>query len=386
MKSAEVKAFLSCSFSKEDDPINRLVIAICNALDITCMNVSEGYSETPPEKAKELICGSQIVIAVATCRECLGDNRYQMPDAVHDEISMAFALGKPMLIIKEDGVEQRGFLNNYSSHLTFDRKSIRSNELLKSLISSIHQLKVGALESHDLVPEEDPGYYAEDVTVMSELLMINDEYIWQYSASQQVIITDKFEGVIRNGAWAEFPPEASDENIEWECAITSGSKPFKENVSVEIDSPRHLRLAIGVTPKPEPGDTFKLSTSFRSKGMNAISKAQVPEQRYKIFSRLFDCLDGYIAKQRIRRLRMQFRFPSSYGLLVENVKPFVGRYSSGVNYIVESELKRNKIVVDDFGGNIIVSVESESPLIGHMYGIVWDVPESSGEARRADYR
>lgn len=377
MRSSEVKAFLSCSFRKEDTKINDIVICICEALDIKCVNVSDGYSATPPEKAKELIINSQIVIAIATRREKLEAGEYNMPDAVHDEISMAYALEKPILVIKEKGVPDKGFLNNYCTHLGFEKRKINTLETLRSLIASIHQIKVESIESHDLVADQEPGFFAEKVDILNELVKMDGEYIWQYSSSRKFIFTKQFAGIIKMGAWSEFVPTGVKSKIKWDIIIKDSSKKFDVNPRAEIDTPQRLKLAIDVSPLPEPGDYINLITKFTSNSFNAIIKEQLADQRYKVFNRKYDCIDGFIPNPRVKNMRVQFRFPSEYNLRKENVVPFVGSYSTGINYLVDSEMKRNKLDVDDFGGNIIASIESESPLLGHMYGIVWDIPEES---------
>jgi len=109
MKSASVKAFFSCSFKDTDKDVNDFFRAICEGLDIACYNVDGGYSELPPDKALSMIGEADAVIAIAPARSKFdGTNQFCMPEAVSNEISFAYSLKKPLLVIKEETVRAGG--------------------------------------------------------------------------------------------------------------------------------------------------------------------------------------------------------------------------------------------------------------------------------------
>lgn len=375
MKSAEIKGFLSCSFREEDKGVVEYVRAICEALDINCVNVSDAYSIAPPEKAKRLIADSQVVIAIGTRRERTENGSYNMPSAVHDELSIAFALERPLLLFLEDGIHTDGFINNYGTHIRFFRKSLNDPETLRSVIRSIHTAKVESIATYDLAPEIDVGFYNEILSFMVELIKEHNEYYWRYSSTRKLVFTDKFSGTIRNGAWGEVESENATDKIQWKLEVRGGSKPFRLNSVVEIDTPRSVKIASTVAPEPLPGDTLEYFALFQSKHLNSIYK---PENKkgHNIQGRIFDCIDGNVLTQRTKQVKLQFRFPREYGLRSEDIFPFVGSYSRNIDYLVESEMKRMKVSIDDFGGDIIVLMSIESPLLRHMYGIAWNIPES----------
>ncbi len=136
MQSCEKKAFLSCSFNEKDTDVNDLVKSICEGLRIECINVCEGYQQSPAMKAKEMIAGSHMFIAVITRRERVDRDIFNMPASVHDEISMAYALNKPVLLIKEKGVRCDGFLNHYGTHISFSRDKLRTSPKTSVLFDS----------------------------------------------------------------------------------------------------------------------------------------------------------------------------------------------------------------------------------------------------------
>lgn len=70
-------------------------------------------------------------------------------------------------------------------------------------------------------------------------------------------------------------------------------------------------------------------------------------------------------------MHAQFSFSSSYRLNIDHIHPFVGCYSAGVDYQVSSEIDHAKIDKVNFGDGSQVEISVESPLLRHIYGIVW---------------
>jgi hypothetical protein len=63
----------------------------------------------------------------------------------------------------------------------------------------------------------------------------------------------------------------------------------------------------------------------------------------------------------------------------EEVRAFVGSFARELSFEVESEIKRLKsLSVEDIGGNIIVRMEIESPLLNHLYGVAWNPKKRPG--------
>ena len=86
----------------------------------------------------------------------------------------------------------------------------------------------------------------------------------------------------------------------------------------------------------------------------------------------YHCFDGLIPIQRTKKSYLEFRFPRRYGLQPREVVPFVGSYTSTIDYTVESELKRASVVKEVIAGILTIRMIIESPLLRHLYGIVWN--------------
>ncbi|MDD2850681.1 MAG: hypothetical protein PHY09_02135 [Desulfuromonadaceae bacterium] len=376
MHSPEVSCFLSCSFKPEDSDLNNLILTICNSLDIKCKNVDGGFSEVPSEVARQQIEDSQIVIVIAVKRDKINDTSWQMPPAVHDEISMAYALKKDILVLKEKEVSVTGFLSSYCTFYEFDRALICQNATLEKIISSIHKIKIKAVKSHDLIPRQDAtGFFAESVNFLAELLVENGEYIWKYNSSRTLKFSDKFSGKLKNAAWTAAKPDNPQHKITWDAALLDSSRKFTMTTEVEKDEPECLEVAVILDPKPKENDTATVSFEYKSKYLNPIKKEDIPANfTNRVGSKTFDCLDGFLPIQRTKNFKGQFRFPREYKLRPEDIYTFVASYSSGVDYIVESEMDRMKVNIEDFGGVLIVTISTQSPLEGHVYGLAWNIP------------
>ena len=55
-----------------------------------------------------------------------------------------------------------------------------------------------------------------------------------------------------------------------------------------------------------------------------------------------------------------------------DIEIFAGSYTSSIDYEVKSEIARAEVRVEEFGGNLLIRLEIDSPLPGHMYGIAWN--------------
>lgn len=71
-----------------------------------------------------MIQETPLFIAITVKRNKEEDGSHTMPHSVHDEIVMAYAKSKPMLILKEQCFSLKGFLGNYATYLEFERISM----------------------------------------------------------------------------------------------------------------------------------------------------------------------------------------------------------------------------------------------------------------------
>lgn len=381
MKSATISAFLSCSYSSEDKQINDLVVAVCEGLDIKPTNVSNGYTTLPPEEAKNQIRDVPFVIAIITKRLESVDGKNIMPSAVREEIAMAYGLNKPLLLITEKNINLDGFMKSYGTHLSFDKDEIHNNEFIKKLILSIHGAKMNIVSTHDLITSQGiEEFYAEYLQVLYELKEDKDGFYWEYSISKKMNFNEKYNRVIKTGAWITRPvkiPE-NEEKMHFEAEIVDGNKDFNLNLNILKHEASLVEAEIEFSPTPETGDYIEYSTLSRSKYLSPLYKEDLIDKTPIIINdKEYYVFDGVIPIQRTKIIKFQIRFPRKYGLNIKDIVFFAAGYSATIDYIVPSETERAKVKMETFAGNVDVYIEVESPLVGHFYGIAWNTPEKS---------
>ena len=349
MKSAKINAFYSCSFDSKYKEIYDYFLAICNGLDIKCVNVDKGSSKVPPDVARKLIDSSQILIAVATRAIKTDKNKYSMPPAVREEISMAYAKEKPILILRESDVLPNGFTPNYGTYLPFSRDELYKCEFLSKAIASIHDIKMDVLLSHDVLIEQEgiSDFYLENSFTLISLEKDNNGYYWHYSMSRKYVFTDKFTKSIKGGAWAPRTTKNvnTDETMHWNVEITNSSRHFEPEINIEKEQVDHVELDITFNPPPEENDFIEISFNCKSKYLNPIFLDELDESPpfVKIDNMEYECGDGFLAITRLKFAKLQFRFPVEYGLKMNEFVPIVASFSSKIDYIADDELKRMKV-------------------------------------------
>jgi hypothetical protein len=376
MHSIKVDAFFSCSFDAADEPINSHFMAICRALGFQLTNVSTGSAGTPPEVAKKKISSSQALIAVCTQRSEFKSGGYAMPQAVHDEISFAYGKDIPVLMIVEDGVDLLGFKSNFGTYLSFKRGELISPDRLEKAIEAIHELKMEVLEPHHIGGDRGISEcHADYIHHMVELKCDGGNYLWNYNTSKKLVYTNSTKRGFQTSAWATVPPDVAENTppMEWQIELHNASRGIKLDVTVEKQTPHSFDAVVKLVPPPEEGDFIEYRTAVSSRYMNALWDDEVPEGSVvHLEDGDFKCADGLTFIHRTKKAVIEFRFPKEYGFSRSDLRPFVGSYTSSVDYEVLSELERAKIRVDEFGGNLVYRIELDSPLPGHLYGIAWN--------------
>jgi len=378
MKSADINVFLSCSYASNDTKVNDLVSAVCEGLDIKPTNVSNGYVTLPPEEAKKQIQEAPFIIAIITKRLESVDGKNIMPSAVREEIAMAYGLSKPLLLITEKGIELDGFMKSYGTHLAFEKESIHDNEFIKKLIMSIHGAKMDIVTNHDLLISQGiEDFYVDYLEVLYELKENEDGYYWEYSLSKKIIFNKKYDKPMITAFWAtrdvEIPEDAK--KIEFNLELVDSNKDFSITTNILKHDFAVLETELSFSPIPEAEDFIEYSTIAKSKYLSPLfiedlidkTPIVINDKEYLIY-------DGTIPIQRTKKLALQIRFPKSYKIDSKDITFFAAGYSSKIDYIVPSEDKRAQINIENFAGRNSISIEIESPLVGHLYGIAWKPP------------
>ncbi len=382
MRSMRLQAFLSCSFDPADKDVVDYFASLCRGVDIACVNVDKGYASTPPDKARELIADSHLLIAVATRREQVKPGVFNMPKAVDEEMSMAYATKKPILMFAETGVDtSSGFMRNYCTYQEFDRTAIWGAGFLEKAVAAVHTVKVETISPQDLLLEQQgqEHVYAESSRWLIECIEQATGYTWRCSQTRRLIFTSRFTDPLTAAAWAGVTPKsnAPSTSFTWKYTINEGSKGFQFKPTVQRHTCDCCEVALEIDPKPELSDFLDYSTVFESPYLNPTFLEDIAEPRtvVTVNGQNYLCFDGAVPIVRSQELRVQVRLPASLGLRPKDVVPFVGSFTNKVDYLVDSEMKRMQVAVNSFGGSVIVDIVTQSPLLQHVYGVAWNPPK-----------
>lgn len=380
MKSAQVRAFFSCSFKESDKELNDFFRAICEGLDISCYNVDSGYTELPPEKALDMIRDSDAVIAVAPARSKFdGTDQFCMPESISNEISFAYSLKKPLLIIKENNVRADGFQNSYGTHLSFDRTKFNTPDFLRKAVTSIHNVKLGAISDHELLlSQEVTEFIAEKVSHLYELERESSGFCWQHSVQRTIKFTKNLNKPLKISSWNDFAVGKSIEGlepIEVTFEIINSSRHFDYSIEFEEHTAFGATANVTLSPTPVTGDSIEYFVSFRGAQLCVTYlEDYVHRCNTTINGRSYAVWEGIIPVNRAKDIEIQFRFPREYRLTEGEIEFFVGSFTQGIDYIVQSEIDRAKIQKEIVGGKLSLTARITSPLMRHLYGIAWNPP------------
>jgi hypothetical protein len=369
--------FLACSFDSADRQVIELLRAIADGLGMPCVNVHTAYRNVPPAEARRLISDAAGVIAVATRRIPGPEGTWLMPDAVHDEIAIAYALRKPLLLFREADVRIEGYVPGYGTYLTFDRSSIQEPANIKNLVEALAIFRSDSLSSNGALPTARP-YFSESIRRLCELVRLSsDTFTWSMTTTNRLIFREAFAGFVRTSWWCsdtERTAPADAPPMEWSAIAGEMSRPFEVKFDPRLVTADTIDLRITLAPDPQPNDFFEFTVRYRSPYLNPIFADARPRATVKIDGQDFFATDGLVPTNEIRRLRIQWRFPAEYGVELHDVKTFVGGFANGVDDLNEPEMKRAQTAMESFAGNLVIDMSVDDPLMRHKYGVAWRLP------------
>lgn len=391
MKSARIDAFFSCSFLESDHSLNNYFIAICNALDIKCINVDIAYKETPAEVARKQIEDAPGLIAVATKRKALQNGEYDMPTSVQEELAMAYGQKLPILFFVEEGVSVDGMKGNFGTYHEFKRDEIHDPKFIERVVRSIHNFKLSIISPHDLIYEHDsPEFIAESVQQLIELRPTEGSFCWSYSTTKRINFLSTFKKHIPVTFWATVPTKTpiNSKLVHAEFSLDQHSRNLSLSIETIKETPDCSKSLLKITPPPEKGDFIQYSVHAESQYFNPIFFDDIKENKpVELNGIKYHCMDGIIPIQITKNATLELRFPREFKIKKENIVFFVGSYTDDIDYIAESEINRATVSISDYAGNLMLRMEIESPLLRHMYGFAWNPPfsiDSQGSAEMSN--
>jgi len=379
LMSKDIAVFFSCSFAPADAAVNELIEGVCKGLHLSCVNVGAGFSSVPPEKAREFISSAAGLIAVATVRDRLDNGEFIMPAAVREEISMAYGLGKRILIVGENGVRFDGFMNTYCTRLPFTRADLARPAFIEKLVDTIFTFRHEVAGSTTAVPNYATEYYSESTRNMVSLEYDGQDYLWTVATKKRLRFEAPLGREIISIVW---PAVSSNDGAhhalpEWEVTIDAASRQFEMQSVVRSIQPDRLELALRFQPDPQPGDLIEFTRTFKSRRLNPLSSKDLPpgaSPAIVINGRGYPVRDGVLIGERVRKLHAHYSFAAEYGLRPESVAAFVASHGYTLEYLAPWELARTSVDVESFGKKLLIDLRVDDPIPRYLYGIAWLPP------------
>lgn len=369
-----VDTFLSCSFDSGDKDVVEFISAIIRGFGFHPTNVSTGSPMTPPEVAKQKIASAQCLIAICTRRSELASGKWVMPQAVQDEIAIAYGTGTPALMLVEDGIELAGFKSNFGTYHSFERAKLTDPGTVGSIVEALQNLFSTVTSSSGTYAAGLAGSHAEFVHHLVELESEGQDFVWSYSTSKKIVYTQASRGGFPAGVWASLPGKIPDQAppLDWQIETVSSSRDIKVVAEIQKQEPECVEARLRMEPPPDAGDYVEYRTFSRSRYLNPIWDNEATGVPIHLEKGTYKAFDGLLFIHRTQKAVIEFRFTRNYGLSVGDIVPFVGSYTSGFDYEIESEIKRAAVRVEEFGGSVLVRLELDNPLPNAMYGVAWN--------------
>ena len=141
MRRTTPKIFVGHSFQEEHKTVMAEIISFVNSFPVSVATGEKptliGVTKGVPEKVKSLIDDADIVIAILTKDERIGDEKMISSKWVSDEI--AYALGKSKTVIRllETGAEYKPAISGDAEYISFDKENLSDTfHKLSGLINS----------------------------------------------------------------------------------------------------------------------------------------------------------------------------------------------------------------------------------------------------------
>jgi len=378
MRSIPIDIFLSESFDIADKEVNDFFASICKGLDLRIENVSFGASRVPPDQARKLIARAQGLIAICPRREELVDGSFNMPQAVNDEIAFACGIDTPILAIMEGGVNKGGFKEKFRTYLQFDRGKLNDPSFIQDAIRSIHEFKVDLIDHDQISSAYEPAdSHAETLTHLVELKKHGDDFVWEYSTTKKIVYTKDSNRSFPTSVFSTQGVKIPDNSdpIHWDYEHISSSRGLRLIPTIDQQTAACVDVRLKPEPAAEENDHITYRTYSRSRYLIPLWEDEAADDRKVHLEKGdFRVSEGLLFIHRTKKAIIEFRLCREYGIEKKDIVPFVGSYTSSIDFEVESELERANVRVEDFGGSLTIRMEIDSALPGHLYGIAWNPP------------
>jgi hypothetical protein len=376
----KVSLFVSRSFNDADHELNAWFIEICKGLGIELPQIGNADAAPPISVCREKIIDSQGVLAILVRREKVGDEDYLMPDHCRDEVSMAYAVDKPLLIFAEKGVRMNGFVDRIGTHQRFDRAALGTPEYVGKIILALNKFKDKSAAGLRFRPDSGRSdVRALQIYQLIDLQRKSGDWNWHLVTKKRIEFLSVPVKPIPTAVWSTssiVPPEGAP-LVKFKANVCGGSKPFRVIQKMRIHTALRAEGEISFAPQPEPGDWVEYEIVADSRYLNPLTSAELGASPIStnIDGRDYFVCEGFLPVQPTAQLTIELRFEPGYTVANEDLSMFAGPYADGLEALDQDEMSRMSFSDRTVGGERICIISIEKPKERFMYGIGWNPPD-----------
>lgn len=380
MNCFEINAFFSHSHAEIDNTVNVFFRNICEGLGVKLHSVNVKNKCDAMTEANKLIEKCDLFFAVVTARNEL-NGRFDMSQAVREEIICAIAHNRPMAIFTEGNVGGNGMIDEGIKKVIFDRNNIHSK--LPEFIKIINSLKMNIILTKKILTEISGAdkYYFESTKSVVNLKHFPenlDKNYWEYKCKRVIRFVDDFNSVISFKAWSHISAQPIEGyKTSSKASVIDTSKEF--DYVIEYKNSSHVaEVSISFGERhPAFGDFVEIDLIWSSKYFNPMFSEEVDIDKTSSTNYKTDkyyCVDGVALPYKTSFAEIMFIFPVDYYEKIAKCLPTARIADNRTEGVLTTELEKIVLNIERFCDEIVLHeiVQNLSPNV--IYGLMWNPP------------
>lgn len=365
------KAFISCSFNKDDEKIINTIKNFAESLGFIPYIANDGHSKAPIEKVKAEILEADCLIAICTKKAKIErTSDWKTSDWILNEIGMAVMAKKPLIAFVESGVKIHGILPNITSYKEFERENLHNNttELIEVLFNLYAEIQRDNIQENDL----SISFIRNDIIYKSEIFADGGNEI---ITEVELLSLENYFNTATHRAYVEASGDISIRALDFQFYPLSTDRNIMH--SFKINKDKEVLLIVEFDPPLNINDTVKYGFRKKSLKANVMSLEEIKKMieigQYPI-DEAYD-FEGVLVNTPTKHFRREITFPR--GFKISNIKfdVYIGRSNNRDNeeYL---RIKQNKFFKQElFGEAWRIYLDVINPRMGCCYCIFWQPPK-----------
>lgn len=382
MNENKISIFVSCSYDQPDREVVDFVSDLARAMGFEVYIADTPDIRSIPTKIREEIEKHDCFMAIATrAIKVEGKERWFTKQWILQEIGIASAFNKPLMIFTEKQVHIPGIPKLETALFEFDRETLKEHKstinIIKFLSTSKEQLAYEISRRARFLPP----YEIEEMRVLLEL-----DKNRRWTIEREYLIRSILDELseIQDMTWVASGEGFSYIDPEFNAFLISRSKEGKFSFKKLSEDKLHISWLCLFEPPLEKNEKVTFGWTLQCGGFKPVIKEEIDRQAEegKYFLPEHSVQDGVTIKVPTKKLIYEIKFPSGYKISSPSCDVVIGSDPS----IIHSKDETKRIVGQAgfrsqlFGRTQKLELSIENPLFGHTYQMKW-YPPSENECK-----